>query len=279
MNLASISTKTNSIIKEVGEFIKKEQSLLSKADFRDKNRGDPVSKIDVASEGLLRDKLTALLPSSVFMAEEESPRASGGEWRWIVDPIDGTLNYVRGLPIYAISVALEDRRKCEGNEWGEIVLGAIYVPVIDQLFHSVRGEGAFQNGHRIHVRETLNSENAVLATGFPFAVRENLDSYMNAFQAIFSQVGNVRRIGSAAYDLACVANGSFDGFWEMHLHPWDIAAGIVLIEEAGGIITDFWGDNPLTTNWVATGTASIHKLLRKELMNHFNDRSSWVDIE
>src|ERR1700735_5049839 len=163
--------------------------------------------------------------------EESAPVAGDGKHRWIVDPLDGTLNFLHGIPHFCISVALERD--------GEIIAGVVYEPLRDEEFWAEKGGGAFVSDRRLRVSGRRNMTEAVIATGIPFANRANDPGYHRGLQAIAAETAGVRRFGAAALDLAYVATGRFDGFWEYGLKPWDIAAGILLVREAGGYVSDF----------------------------------------
>ncbi|MBV9957716.1 MAG: inositol monophosphatase [Acidobacteria bacterium] len=201
------------------------------------NKGviDLVTEADVAAERLIVERIRSYHPRHSILAEEsgETRTASGdGEWRWIVDPLDGTTNYAHGYPCFCVSVALERA--------GVLQIGVIYDPTRDELFAAERGEGATLNGRRIRVTETQELNRSLLCTGFPYDVRERGD-FARHFHNFIMHAQGVRRDGSAALDLAYVACGRFDGFWEEGLNPWDVAAGVLLIEEAGGRVSRYDG--------------------------------------
>ncbi|MDP3017736.1 MAG: inositol monophosphatase family protein, partial [Deltaproteobacteria bacterium] len=176
-------------------------------------------------------------------------------WRWIIDPLDGTINYYRGFPFFSVSIGLE--------EDGEVILGVVYIPVLDELFVAQKGEGAFLNGKRISVSQTDQLKRSFLATGFPYDVQERPEYYLRYFHQFIRQTFAIRRPGSAAIDLCYVAAGRFDGFWELKLHPWDVAAGILLITEAGGKATGFKGQ-PLSI--YAEETLASNGLIHEQML-------------
>jgi len=186
---------------------------------------------------------------------EESGGYQGNEWRWFVDPLDGTKNFIHGLPVFCVSIAVEYR--------GELVAAVIKAPLLEETFVAERGSGAFCNGQRLRVSSRSFCE-ALIATGFPFRGKDALDRYLECFKEVFLKVSGVRRCGSAALDLAYTAKGVFDGFWEMSLHPWDIAAGVLLIEEAGGVVSDFHGGKGYleTGNIVGASRETYEELLK-----------------
>lgn len=196
-------------------------------------RHNLVTEFDLRSEHLLRDRLTALLPASGFLGEEGGGINPDARAQWVVDPLDGTVNFAHGIPIFCVSIAL--------TVDGVITAGVIYQPLLDELFTAVRDHGAWLNGRRLSVSTTSEVHDALLVTGFPYNVHDNPEHCIDQFSAIVRQGIPVRRLGSAALDLAYVAAGRFDGFWEVRLHPWDMAAGVLLVEEAGGHVTHYGG--------------------------------------
>ncbi len=272
MDLKNLTDDVITLAKQAGDYLQDVQNKILAEDISEKGQGDLVSHADHTSESILREGLQKILPGSIVMGEEDSPDASGGEFRWIVDPLDGTLNYLQGIPVYAVSIALERAQK--GKEWGDPVIGVIHVPALKNTYSGWSRGGAWKNGKRLLMQEPPSIQRAVLATGFPFKNRDQLDTYLSAFGEIFRQVANVRRIGSAACDLAWVAEGVFHGFWEMGLKPWDIAAGALLIQEAGGVITDFWKNPVLSTCWPIAATYDLHEFLYKILNKNFPSKES-----
>lgn len=193
-----------------------------------------VTEVDLASEKAVLRILKRLRPDFGVLAEESAPKAtSQPEGRWIIDPLDGTTNYVHRFPMFCVSIAAE---------WqGEIAVGVIYHPILDETYVAVRGKGAFVNGKRIQVSRTRNLADSLLTTGFTYRKDDWLRAEMEAFERLSQIARAVRRPGSAALDLAYTARGVFDGFWERRLSPWDVAAGSLLVQEAGGKVTDFKG--------------------------------------
>ncbi len=195
---------------------------------------DLVTAADVAAEGAVRDLIAARFPEHSVLGEEQTrtvARASATRCRWIVDPLDGTTNFAHGLALFCVSIALEIE--------GRVEIGAVYDPIANELFTAERGEGARRNGERIEVSPRSTLLDGLLCTGFPYSIRERPERQVEAFAAFLGRARAVRRLGSAALDLCYVACGRFDGFWERHLHPWDMAAGALIVEEAGGRVTDY----------------------------------------
>jgi myo-inositol-1(or 4)-monophosphatase len=210
-----------------------------------------VTEVDYLSEALIIERIHHAFPGHDIMAEESLETANGSAFRWIIDPLDGTTNYAHGLPIFCVSIALEVE--------GMIRLGAVCNPMLDELFVAEKGEGAFLNGRRLAVSQTAELSRGLLATGFPYDIREDRNNNMNYFKAMAIHAQAIRRTGSAALDMAYVAAGRFDGFWEVKLMPWDIAAGWLLITEAGGKVTDFQNDPyQLHSPHILASNGSIH---------------------
>jgi len=233
-----------------------------------KGPSDWVTQVDHASEEVIFKVIRRAFPDHAIRSEESTPFSQAGadvDGEWMVDPLDGTSNYMHGFPFYTVSVAFGRKGSCE--------VGAIYDPLHEELFTAQRGKGAWLNGRRIRVSRVRKMEQAFLATGFPFRARSHLESYLESFRQIFSKTGLIRRAGSAALDLAYTACGRLDGFWELSLAPWDMAAGTLLICEAGGSVSDFYGkETYLQTGHVAAGNRSIHTALVKILAPIFRGR-------
>lgn len=199
-------------------------------DIIHKGRINLVTEADLASEKHIKELIAAHHPTHKILAEESGiSHHEDADYCWIIDPLDGTTNFAHGFPCYSVSIGLEHK--------GEMIAGVIYDPSREELFAAERGAGATLNGEKIRVSEIADLEKALLVTGFPYDVRERMSFYMPAWQAFLAQAQGVRRLGSAAIDLAYVACGRLDGFWEWGLNPWDCAAGWLLIEEAGGKLT------------------------------------------
>ena len=228
-----------------------------------KGPSDFVSQADLRAEQTLKEELTKARPGYSFLMEESG--ASGSDnwtWRWIVDPLDGTTNFLHGIPHWAISIALE-RRLQDGTT--EINAGLIYAPAVDEMFWAEKGTGAFMNERRLRVSARREITEAVFATGIPFGAVSSMRqrAFSRTLPMLMPQVAGIRRFGAAALDLAWVAHGRFEGYWELGIKPWDIAAGELLVREAGGYATDVGTGNPLETGNIVAGNTHLHAKLRE----------------
>lgn len=205
---------------------------------RKSTRIDLVTEIDRHSDDLIVGFLRQEYPEHAILAEESGESGQESEYRWVIDPLDGTTNYAQGLPIFAVSIALEQRR--------QPVLGIVYEPVTDEMFTAIRDQGAYLNGKRLQIGEKTELIDCVVATGFPYDIATHPVNNIDYFISMATKARAIRRMGAAAYDLACVASGSFDGFWEMNLSPWDAAASILMVKEAGGVVWPFRSDRKIS---------------------------------
>lgn len=227
----------------------------------DKSELELVTESDLAAEKLIIDRIKTYHPRHAILAEESgaSPPAAEGqsEWRWIIDPLDGTTNYAHGYPTFCVSIGLEHA--------GRMELGVVYDPMRDEMFSAERGQGASLNGRRIQVSTASNLASALLCTGFPYDVRERSE-FARHFANFIMNAQGVRRDGAAALDLAYVACGRFDGFWEEGLKPWDVAAGSLMVEEAGGRVSKYGGE-PLSiyTPPILASNGLLHEQMMRVL--------------
>ncbi|HUH49327.1 MAG TPA: inositol monophosphatase family protein [Mycoplana sp.] len=224
-----------------------------------KGPGDYVSQADRKAEKLIRDELLKARPTYGFLGEEsEEIKGTDGAHRWIVDPLDGTTNFLHGIPTFASSIALERN--------GEIVAAVVLNPATDELYTAEKGGGAFLNDRRLRVAARKELSDCVIACGVPHLGRGNHGKFLIELRHAMGEVAGIRRMGAAALDLAFVAAGRFDGFWERDLSAWDVAAGILLIREAGGFVSDLTGGNAmLETGTIVAGNEHIHKALSEVL--------------
>ncbi len=235
MNLEHIISQANELIQKTGQFLRNEISKVTANDIVNKNVHDFVTYVDKTSEKKLIDGLSKILPEAGFLTEEKTIEQNEKPLRWIIDPLDGTTNYIHGLPPYSISVALLENDK--------LVAGIIYEVTHNEMFYAWKSGGAFLNNKPIQVSSTKKVFDSFLATGFPFKDYRLLNNFMKTLSYFMENSQGLRRLGSAAVDLAYVACGRFDGFYEYSLQPWDVAAGAIIVQEAGGKVTDFSGGN------------------------------------
>ncbi|MGO9952437.1 MAG: inositol monophosphatase family protein [Dissulfurispiraceae bacterium] len=248
--------------RRAGELIRDNCGTLSSDDISLKQASDFVTRVDTESEALIISIIRERFPNHLFLAEESLREAETDEFRWIIDPLDGTTNYIHGFPLSVVSIALQYRRN--------IVIGVIFDPFRNELFTASIGDGACMDGKKITVSTVFNVSSALIATGFPFKRKDLIDPYLTLFKNIFLEVSDIRRAGSAALDLAYIACGRFDGFFEIGLGPWDCAAGSLIIKEAGGVITNFsGGENFLESGNIVAGNALIHAMLLDKVKKVF----------
>jgi len=218
------------ISKEAGEIVRKGFNKNLKVEYKS-NESDLVTDIDKASEKLITDFIKKKYPFHGILAEEGGNIKNGSEYVWVIDPLDGTVNFAHGLPIFSISIGLQKD--------GKTIAGVVYDVEMDVLYSAEIGGGAYANNEKINVSDNSNLQHSLLVTGFPYNIRENPYSALEKFGALIKASRGMRRLGSAAIDFCYVAKGVFDGFWEVYLNPWDICAGKLIVEEAGGKVTDF----------------------------------------
>ncbi|WP_425446425.1 inositol monophosphatase family protein [Dethiothermospora halolimnae] len=228
INLNKTLEEVKDWAREVGEI---QKDNFGKQDLKISSKTteiDLVTEVDEMSEKYIIDRIRERYPEHGILSEEAGKDKENTEYMWIIDPLDGTINYAQGLPIFAISIALQYKK--------ETVLGVVYLPMLDEMFQAIKGEGAYLNGKRLKVNDRRDLRYCVLATGFPYDRAEDDDNNVNYFSNFVPKVKGIRRMGAAAYDLANVAAGRLDGYWELKLSIWDIAAASLMIEEAGGKI-------------------------------------------
>lgn len=260
MDLAKMASGLENICRETGDFILREKSKVGTADIELKSLNSLVSYVDKNAEEQLVRELRKLLPEAGFITEEDTPTEKAEQYNWIIDPLDGTTNYLHGIPVFAISVALMDKN--------EVVLGAIYELGQKEMFTAWKGGGAYLNGQKIRVSPNTEMTQSLIATGFPYFDFGRMQSFFKLLGELFEGTRGVRRLGSAATDLAYVACGRFDAFFEYGLNSWDVAAGVILVQEAGGKVSDFGGGhNYIFGGEIVVGNALFDALL--ERINHF----------
>lgn len=248
--------------RSAGKYLLDNLGKISREDISLKQASDFVTRVDRESEQIILNTIRNAFPNHLFLTEESIHDCETEQYRWIIDPLDGTTNYIHGYPVFGLSIALEFGR--------ELIVGIVYDPLRDDLFTAVKGEGAFYNGDRMNVSATVSLGDCLITTGFPFRRKQMIDPYLALFKNVFLKISDLRRAGSAALDLAYLACGRCEAFFEIGLSPWDIAAGAVLIQEAGGIITDFdGGPDFLRSGNVVAGNPAVHEELLREIKKVF----------
>lgn len=254
MNYTEILPGIVDLAKRVGAFQK--ENLFKSGLLIDtkSNATDLVTEIDKASDAMISDYIKTNFPDHNLFTEESGVSGAQSDYQWVVDPLDGTTNFAQGLPIFCISIALKHK--------GETVLGVIYQPIMDDLFTVIKGQGSYRNGRKMAVGTKTELHAAVLSTGFPYDQATHTANNYDYFLAMSPKARAIRRFGAAAYDLALVADGRFDGHWELNLNPWDIAAGVLMIEEAGGKVVSFRDDRHES---IIAGSPTLCKLILEVL--------------
>ncbi|SMN10559.1 Inositol-1-monophosphatase [uncultured Candidatus Thioglobus sp.] len=247
--------------RKAGDIILRYHNQIDLLTIEHKAANDFVSEVDKAAEDAIIDELKYAFPQHSILGEENGEILGDENFQWIIDPLDGTTNYLHGFPQYSVSIALYEK--------GEATHAVVYDPFKEEMFTASKGQGAYLNDQRIRTTNTLGFDDTLIGTGFPFKAPQHLDAYLDMFKAIHPQVAGIRRAGSAALDLAYIAAGRMDGFWEVELQIWDIAAGALLVKEAGGFIGDFSGrDKFLETGNVVAGNEKVFKAILKTIHPH-----------
>lgn len=249
--------------RSAGNLIIRSLQHVDHLEITTKGLNDFVTDVDRLAEQEIINAIQKSYPEHAIMAEESGPQGDN-ETVWVIDPLDGTKNFLHGFPHYCVSIAIMVR--------GRIEHAVIYDPLRDELFSASRGDGAKLNDRRLRVTKRKELSGALLATAFPFKYPQHLTAYMATFGAVFPQVADIRRTGSAALDLAYVAAGRLDGYWEIGLEKWDLAAGVLLIEEAGGVVSDFAGNDDYFNNGnLVVGNLKIQKQILDSIKPHLSD--------
>jgi myo-inositol-1(or 4)-monophosphatase len=240
--------------REAGQFLLENVGRVKRVESKKGEERNLVSEIDRGSETLIIQSIRSRFPTHQILAEESGESSSPADYKWVIDPLDGTTNYLHGLPMFSVTIAIE--------KMGEVVAGVTYDPNLDEMFTAEKGSGAFVNGRRLAVSPTSRLIDSLLVTGFPYDIAINPDHAVEHFCNFLMEARGIRRLGSAAIDLAYVAAGRFDGFWEVNLNPWDMAAGALFVREAGGRITDFFGNtSSIYKKQVLASNAVIHEAM------------------
>jgi myo-inositol-1(or 4)-monophosphatase len=262
MNLKEIVLQANDIVLQTGAFIREESAKIHQIVIEEKDLNSLVSYVDKTAEMQLVEGLQKLIPDCGFLTEENTTTIAGKAIEWIIDPLDGTTNFLYGIPAFSISIGLRVE--------GKLVAGIIYEINRNELFYAYENGGAFLNGNTIHVSARKTLKECLLATGFPYYDFSGMNNYIEALKVLMRGSRGLRRIGSAAIDLAYVACGRFDGFFEYSLNPWDVAGGAIIIHEAGGKVTDYsGGNNYLFGKEIIATNGLIHEELRYVLTQSF----------
>ena len=251
--------------RRAGQIINRASLDIEKLKIEVKRQSDFVTEVDRAAEAAILDVLREAYPSHGILAEESGLAGTNpeSEYQWIIDPLDGTTNFIHGLPQYAISIGLAHK--------GVMTQGVVYDPNRNELFTATRGGGAFLNDKRIRVSKRIKLDEALIGTGFPYRMFDHIDTYLAIFRDVAQRTAGMRRPGAASLDLAWVACGRMDGFWELGLSPWDMAAGSLLITEAGGLVGDLSGEaNYMTTGNIIGGNPKIFSQLLQLITPHLN---------
>ncbi len=249
--------------RRAGSIINQASQNLDLLNVSKKSHSDYVSEVDGAAEDAIIKVLLAAYPDHAILAEESGHRGDekNSEYQWIIDPLDGTTNFLHGFPKYSVSIAVKHK--------GVLSHAVVYDPTNNELFTATRGGGAFLNDRRIRVSKRTRLEDCLIGTGIPFRDLTHLDAYIAMFKDIIPRTAGIRRPGSAALDLAYVANGRYDGFWEIGLAPWDMAAGCLLITEAGGLVGDLEGnETQLESGQIIAGNPKIFGQLLQVIAPH-----------
>lgn len=237
-HLLDIQEQTILAVEKAATFIKSEIGKISNSDIETKALNSLVTYVDKEAEKILVRELQKIMQDATFLTEENTIATTNGEWQWIIDPLDGTTNFIHQVPVFGISVGLKHK--------DEIVVGVVQELNRNELFYASKNNGAFLNANKISVSSTTTFADSLIATGFPYYDFEHLDNYLSVFKYLMTSTRGIRRLGSAAIDLCFTACGRFDAFFEYSLSPWDVAAGAIILQEAGGKVSDFDGGN----NWL-----------------------------
>lgn len=235
MNLEEICLAASKVARRAGKFIADERKRFDVNEVISKGQRDLVSYVDVNAEKMIVEGLKKIIPDAGFLTEEKTVAESASSLRWIIDPLDGTTNFIHSVPPYSVSIALQHD--------DDILIGIVYEINLGECFYAWKNGGSFMNGDRISVTKTETLASSLTATGFPYKEFPGTDRFFSTLRFLFNNTHGVRRLGSAAVDLAYVACGRFDGFFEYNLNPWDVAGGALIVREAGGIVSDFESGN------------------------------------
>ncbi|MBL6445003.1 inositol monophosphatase [Fulvivirga sp. 29W222] len=262
-DLKQVLESTKKLTLEVGQFIREESKNFKKTDIEHKGFNDLVSYVDKQAEEKLVAGCSQILPEAGFITEEGTASTRKDEYNWIIDPLDGTTNFTHGLPVFAISLALMQHDK--------IVLGIIYEINKDECFYAIKGGKAYCNEEQISISEVKELGQSLIATGFPYYDFGLMSQYLDILNNFMQKTHGLRRLGSAAVDLAYTACGRFEGFFEYNLKPWDVAAGTLIVQEAGGKVTDFKGGENFLFGGEIVASGYTHQEMLKVIANHWHE--------
>lgn len=263
IELKTLLEKTQEIAKQVGSFIRRERQHFNVDRVEHKGFNDLVSYVDKEAEKKIVAGLSKLLPEAGFITEEGTSTTKGEKYNWVIDPLDGTTNFIHGIPVFSVSIAL--------MEDNEVILGVVYEVNRHECFYAMKGGGAYCNDTRIRVSSAPDLASSLIATGFPYYNFELIDKYLNALKVFMQKTHGIRRFGSAATDLCYVAAGRIEGFFEYNLNSYDVAAGILIVQEAGGMVTDFsGGDNYIFGREVIASNKNIQEEFSKQVQEIWN---------
>lgn len=262
MHHEKVARQVIDIAKEAGEFIREQRKTFSPDKIEIKGLNDLVSYVDKTAEQLIVSGLQKVLPEAGFITEEKTINKTGDRYNWIIDPLDGTTNFIHGLPVYSVSIALQ--------EYDKLIVGVVYEINQDECFYTWENSPAYLNDNEIKVSGTPTINKSLLATGFPYYDFSKQQTYINLFTELMKSCHGLRRLGSAAVDLAYTACGRFDGYYEYNLNAWDVAAGILIVRQAGGDVINFkGGDECLNTRELLATNGKITQELLGTIQKYF----------
>jgi myo-inositol-1(or 4)-monophosphatase len=261
-NLSDIQHQTILAVQRAAAFIQSEIGKIHQSDIETKALNSLVTYVDKESEKILVTELQQIIRNATFLTEENTIEQTHGEWQWIIDPLDGTTNFIHQVPVFGISVGLKHK--------DEMVVGVVLELNRNELFYASKNSGAYLNGNKISVSNTAKLSDSLMATGFPYYDFDYLENYLEVFKHLMTHTRGIRRLGSAAIDLCFTACGRFDAFFEYSLSPWDVAAGALILQEAGGVVTDFEGGaNWLHGRQILGSNAHISAAMLKVIKDRF----------
>ncbi len=256
MQLSELTERVIEVSKSAGAFIREQYFLFNEKQVEVKSLNSLVSFVDITAEKMIVKELKNIFPEAAFLTEEKTIEETISEWLWIIDPLDGTTNFIHGIPTFAVSIGLIHK--------GKMKLGVVYEIMRDECFSAYEGSQSMMNGKFIHVSERKTLSDSLIATGFPYDKFDFVPQYLKILSYLMQHTRGIRRIGSAAVDLAYTACGRFDGFFEYNLNAWDVAAGAFIVQQSGGSVTDFsGGDNSIFGKEILAGNGIINEGLRK----------------